>query len=66
MGAGARVAAYLGALAVVFAGALGAGAAFVPDRVVDDWMARSGSHQHDAPAVDPDEHPHTPDSDGTP
>lgn len=37
MGAGARVATYLAALAMVFAASWGAGAALVPDHWVDQW-----------------------------
>ncbi|WP_374929827.1 hypothetical protein [Kytococcus sedentarius] len=62
MGGAARVAAYLVSLAIVFVAALGAGATLVPDRVVDDWMARSGSSSHEAPDHSDDQSPtHHPD-----
>ncbi|MDF9715199.1 hypothetical protein INN71_06425 [Nocardioides sp. ChNu-153] len=43
-----RLGLYAGALALVFAGAYGAGAALVPDPVVDRWVERAGAGDHGA------------------
>ncbi|MFW6772998.1 hypothetical protein ACOACO_01850 [Nocardioides sp. CPCC 205120] len=41
-----RLGLYAAGLAVVFAGAYGAGAALVPDSVVDRWVERAGADGH--------------------